>query len=253
MVALDADGRPSFNLLQNYGTASVPLAYFVFDVMVLRGRSVMSEPLSARRTLLESKVLPTLRNPVRYLGPLEVPLCVLVQSAKAQGFEGLVAKRIDSRTSRGCDQGLGKDAGEPRAGVRDRRATRWVGTRSTRSSSVTTKATGCCTPREPAAGSHRRRARTCSSASRGSKRGCVPSSTCRRTKSGRWGEGLTAKKMAECRWLLPRLVGQFEFLEWTADGHLRHTRFVGLRDDTDPRRVVRERESGSSDDGAGDN
>ena len=59
-------------------------------------------------------------------------------------------------------------------------------------------------------------------------------------KSGRWGAGLTARKMAQCRWLKPLLVGQFEFLEWTADGHLRHTRFVALREDKDARTVVRE-------------
>src|SRR5262249_53620273 len=33
-------------------------------------------------------------------------------------------------------------------------------------------------------------------------------------RSGRWGQGLTAEKMKECRWLTPLLVGQFEFLEW---------------------------------------
>jgi len=34
---------------------------------------------------------------------------------------------------------------------------------------------------------------------------------------GRWGQGLTAAKMKDCRWLKPVLVGQFEFREWTAD------------------------------------
>ena len=42
-------------------------------------------------------------------------------------------------------------------------------------------------------------------------------------KSGRWGQGLTKAKMAECQWLKPVLVGQFEFLEWTADNHLRQS------------------------------
>jgi len=37
------------------------------------------------------------------------------------------------------------------------------------------------------------------------------------------------------------LVGQFEFLEWTPENHLRHTRFVGLRDDKTARDVRRER------------
>jgi bifunctional non-homologous end joining protein LigD len=35
-------------------------------------------------------------------------------------------------------------------------------------------------------------------------------------------------------------VGQFSFLEWTPDDHLRHPSFVGLRDDKDARSVVRE-------------
>jgi bifunctional non-homologous end joining protein LigD len=48
------------------------------------------------------------------------------------------------------------------------------------------------------------------------------------SRSGRWSEGLTAEKMKECRWLKPVLVGEFEFLEWTADDHLRHSRFVSL-------------------------
>jgi hypothetical protein len=42
---------------------------------------------------------------------------------------------------------------------------------------------------------------------------------------------MTAAKMKDCRWLNPVLVGQFEFREWTPDNHLRHSRFVALRDD----------------------
>ncbi len=61
------------------------------------------------------------------------------------------------------------------------------------------------------------------------------------TKSGRWGQGLTTVKMAECRWVNPVLVGQFEFVEWTPDNHLRHSRFVALREDKNPRDVTRER------------
>jgi ATP-dependent DNA ligase len=49
--------------------------------------------------------------------------------------------------------------------------------------------------------------------------------------SGRWGQGLTKEKMKECRWLKPLLVAEFEFLEWTADNHLRHSKFVSLKED----------------------
>jgi ATP-dependent DNA ligase len=46
--------------------------------------------------------------------------------------------------------------------------------------------------------------------------------------------------MAECQWLMPKLVGQFEFVEWTADLHLRHTRFIALRADKPAGQVTRE-------------
>jgi bifunctional non-homologous end joining protein LigD len=46
--------------------------------------------------------------------------------------------------------------------------------------------------------------------------------------------------MAEMRWLTPTLVAQIRFVEWTADGHLRHAAFLGVRDDKPARRVRRE-------------
>jgi bifunctional non-homologous end joining protein LigD len=49
--------------------------------------------------------------------------------------------------------------------------------------------------------------------------------------------------MNECRWLKPVLVGQFEFREWTLDDHLRHSRFVALRDDRKATSVRREKVS----------
>jgi ATP-dependent DNA ligase len=59
-------------------------------------------------------------------------------------------------------------------------------------------------------------------------------------RSGRWGTGLTAAKMQDCHWLKPVLVGQFEYVEWTPDNHLRHARFVGLREDRKAKEVRRE-------------
>jgi ATP-dependent DNA ligase len=53
IVALDEDGRPSFNLLQNYGSSKTPLIYYAFDVMVLAGENVMGESLETRRSLLD--------------------------------------------------------------------------------------------------------------------------------------------------------------------------------------------------------
>ena len=41
-------------------------------------------------------------------------------------------------------------------------------------------------------------------------------------------------------WLKPELVAQIEFTEWMPDGPLRHSKFVGLREDKDADGVVRE-------------
>jgi ATP-dependent DNA ligase len=57
---------------------------------------------------------------------------------------------------------------------------------------------------------------------------------------GRWGEGLTAEDMEQCRWLKPHLVASIEFPEWTPEKRLRHPKFVALRDDREAKEVVRE-------------
>ena len=51
---------------------------------------------------------------------------------------------------------------------------------------------------------------------------------------------LTKEEMKNCQWLKPELVAQIEFAEWTPDGHLRHSKFVGLREDKDAWAVTRE-------------
>jgi bifunctional non-homologous end joining protein LigD len=96
IVALDSAGRPSFNLLQNYGAATAPVVYYVFDVLILSGRDVMSEPLSARRELLRVPVLTKLGEPVRHCPELNASLAQVIKSVRAAGLEGVVAKRLDS-------------------------------------------------------------------------------------------------------------------------------------------------------------
>jgi ATP-dependent DNA ligase len=75
---------------------------------------------------------------------------------------------------------------------------------------------------------------------RGLEIGECPFANLPEARSGRWGEGLTAEKMKECRWLKPVLVAQVEFVEWTPEGHLRHSRFVALSEDREAATVGRE-------------
>ena len=59
-------------------------------------------------------------------------------------------------------------------------------------------------------------------------------------KSSRWGGGVTADEMREMQWVKPELVAQIRFVEWTAEGRLRHAAFLGLRSDKSAREVRRE-------------
>ncbi len=105
IVALDEDGRPSFNALQNYGSSAAPVVYYIFDVMVLTGEDLRYKPLETRRELLEKGMLPKLPEPIRYSAPLDADLPVLIQSVKVHGFEGLVAKRRTSVYESGLPSG----------------------------------------------------------------------------------------------------------------------------------------------------
>jgi len=94
-VAFDTSGKPAFNVLQNHGSSGVTLCYYIFDVMVIGGTNVMAETLERRQQILEQKILRKLHEPIRYVGELGASLPDLVESVKASGLEGLVAKRRD--------------------------------------------------------------------------------------------------------------------------------------------------------------
>ena len=240
VVAFGPDGRPSFSALQNYGSAAGPVMYYVFDVMVLSGRNVMREPLEARRELLERKVLPKLKDPVSYAAALDASLPVLVQSVKEQGFEGLVAKRRDSVYEPGLRSGAWQK-------MRVNRGQEFViggYTRGTRSFDALVF--GYYEGKDLIYVSRTRNGFTPLTRAKlfqkfkGLETATCPFVNLPEERSGRWGQGLTKAKMAECQWLKPVLVGQFEFLEWTEDNHLRHSRFVALREDKKARDVTRE-------------
>jgi len=120
VVALDESGRPSFNALQN-NSATAQLCYYVFDVLVLAGRNIMSEPLSARRELLRREVLPRLTDPIREAPQFDASLPDLIRAVREQGLEGIVAKRLDGIYEPGQRSGAWrKMARQSERGVRDR-------------------------------------------------------------------------------------------------------------------------------------
>ncbi len=240
VVALDPAGRPSFNALQNYGSSATPLFYYVFDVLILAGEDITSEPLARRRERLETQVLSKLDEPIRESPILDASLPDLIRSVKAQGLEGIVAKRLDSRYEPGLRSGMWQK-------MRVNQGQEFViGGYTASAKNFDALIFGYYKDTQLIYAARTRNGFTPALREklfrqfRGMEISQCPFANLPEAKSGRWGQGLTAEKMKDCRWLRPALVGQFEFLEWTPDDHLRHTRFIGLREDKKPSDVTRE-------------
>ena len=241
VVALDEGGRPSFNLLQNYGSGGAPLIYYVFDVLILNERNVMSEPLVRRREILRQEVLAQLGEPIRESPVLDASLRDLMTAVRAQGLEGLVAKRLDS----GYEPGKRSGAWQK---MRLNQGQEFVISGYTPSpKSFDAVIFGYYDGSDLMYAARTRNGFTPPSREqlfrkfRGLEISHCPFVNLPEAHPGRWGQGLTAEKMKECHWLRPELVANFEFVEWTLDSHLRHSKFVGLREDRNQWEVHRER------------
>jgi len=239
IVALDESGRPSFNVLQNYGTAQAPVFYYVFDVLILKGKDLRGETLAARRAVL-AKLMERLTDPIRESAVLDASLADIIASVKAQGLEGVVAKRQGSYYEPGLrsgswqkmrlNQGQEFVIGGYTVGGRTFDALVF-GYYEGKDLLFASKTRNGFTP--PLREALMRKFK-------GLEQVDCPFSNLPEKREGRWGQGITAAKMKECRWLKPVLVAQFDFVEWTPDNHLRHSHFVALRTDKKATDVVRE-------------
>jgi bifunctional non-homologous end joining protein LigD len=239
IVALDEQGRPSFQLLQNNQTRPFAVYFYVFDLLNLNGEDLQRKPLERRRELLRD-LLPEPADPLRLSPLLDAPPGQVLEAVRKLGLEGVVGKRGGSLY----------EAGE-RSGA-------WIKHRIDRAQEFVI---GGYTPGARGFDSllvgvyEKKRLHFVAKV----KDGFVPrvrdeifpqlrkleTATCPfvnlpEKKGQRRGEALTAEKMKECRWVKPRLVCQVAFVEWTDAGNLRHSTFVGMREDKKPAEVVRE-------------
>jgi bifunctional non-homologous end joining protein LigD len=241
VVALDDSGRPSFNLLQNYGSTDVAICYYVFDLLVLSGRDVMSEPLTTRRDLLRTQVVPKLKDPVRECPELNASLPEVINAVRAQGLEGVVAKARNSSYESGRRSGAWRK-------MRLNQSQEFViGGYTTGPNSFDAIIFGYYAEGKLLYAGRTRNGFTPMLRDQLQKRmrdleiSDCPFTNLPEKRSGRWGLGLTAEKMKDCRWVRPELVGQFEYVEWTPDNHLRHSRFVAFMEGVDASSVRRQR------------
>ncbi|HEY8455568.1 MAG TPA: non-homologous end-joining DNA ligase [Actinopolymorphaceae bacterium] len=238
VVAFDAQGRPSFEALQTRlhspprpATSVVPVSYLVFDLLYLDSRSLLKEPYRTRRERLLQLGLPRpgWQVPPAFEGMGRAAL----ETSRSLNLEGLVAKRLDWVYEPG------------------RRSPAWLKIKHFRTQDVVIGGWRLGT---------------------GSRAGTFGSLLCgvyegdRLCYVGRVGSGFNqaslrslaarlkplvrptspfdygvpAADMRDAVWVEPVLVGEVEFAQWTRDGKLWHPTWRGLREDREPRQVVRE-------------
>jgi bifunctional non-homologous end joining protein LigD len=240
VVALDGIGRPSFNLLQNHASSDYSLVFYVFDLLMIAGADLTRERLELRRELLRTKLMPNLSQPIRFSETLRASPAALVSAVREQGLEGVIAKRLDSSYESG------------------RRSGAWVKARVNQgqelviggyvpeSKNFDSILVGYYENQKLLYAARVRNGFVPASREalfkrfRGLEVASCPFRNLPESKKGRWGEGLTAEDMGKCRWLQPRLVAVIEFAEWTPANHLRHSKFIALREDKDANQVRRE-------------
>jgi bifunctional non-homologous end joining protein LigD len=238
IVAVDGQGRPSFQALQNRGSfPQHTIVFYAFDLLHVDGRDITRLPLEERKARLADVVR---ESGVLLSASLPGTAAQVISVVRGAGLEGVIAKRRASAYKAGLrtetwvklkldrqqefvvggyrpgphgldallvgfyDQGKLKFAGKVRAGFTPH-------VRREVFEQLKPLHTARC-----------------------------PFADLPNARTSHWGGGVTAEQMSETQWLRPKLVAQVRFVEWTADDHLRHAAFLGLRDDKPAKDVRRE-------------
>ncbi|HEX5619617.1 MAG TPA: non-homologous end-joining DNA ligase [Solirubrobacteraceae bacterium] len=236
VVAFDADGRPSFQKLQGRMhltsehavrrlAQSDPVHYVIFDLLWLDGRSLMELPYTERREQLIELGLngPTWRTPANHVGDG----AAMRDASRAQGLEGIIAKRLDSTYAPG------------------RRTPVWVKVKNVRETDVVV---GGWLPGEGKR-SGRFGALVVGFYEDGELKYAGRVGTgfdeAELSRLGRLFEGIARddspfsgrQPPRETNFVEPVLIAHVGYGEWTQTRTLRHPRYLGLRDDLDPETV----------------
>lgn len=255
IVALTPEGKPSFQLLQRRmgvtapltvarRAASTPVHFVAFDLLELDGTDVTGEPYERRRELLVDLALegPNWQTPRHHLGDG----ASLLEAARRQGLEGVVAKRLGSPYRAGV---RGRDWVKVRIKQRqDFVIGGYYGGDGNRSNRIGSLLLGVwdATPEQAAERGSPRRLLFCGGVGSGlSERsidqlGELLAPLARETSP--FQPSIGGPKRANPHFVEPRLACSVEFGEWTREGTLRQPAFKGLRDDVDVNSIVREGE-----------
>jgi bifunctional non-homologous end joining protein LigD len=246
IVALDKQGRSSFQLLQMAnmpGQPRAPLCFYTFDLLNLDGIDLTNFPLSKRKEILQALIQPA-HEPIRFSADIRGDPEKLLDEIRKRGLEGIVAKRLDTKYEAGQRTGSWqkiKIINEQEfviggytapKGSRDFFGAILVGYFEKEKLIFASKV-GSGFNQALLASLHKQFQKL--------ERDDCPFVNLPEKRSGRYGQGVTASEMKRCTWIEPKLVAQICFTEWTRDGHLRHPVFMGLREDKKPTEVTREK------------
>ena len=244
VVALDEEGRSSFQLLQarEMEGRKSPVYFYAFDLLQLDGKSRVSLPLEARKNVLK-KLCAEAGDPIRYSGAIGGDAERLLEEVKRRGLEGIIGKRCNSVYEPGrrsgawiklkCveqqefvvggytpPQGARKHFGAILVGYYENKKLVFAGKVGT---GFTTKSLSML---------HKK--------FRAEERADCPLVDLPSKQNGQWVQGITPSMMRKMHWVNPVFVCEIKFAEWTRDGKLRAPVFLGLREDKRPGDVVRE-------------
>jgi bifunctional non-homologous end joining protein LigD len=229
VVVLDQSGKSRFQLLQNYQKTGIgPLIYFVFDLLYLDGHDLQGLPLVDRKEILH--LITPESDAIRFSEHIEKTGIAFFKAAVRQHLEGIIAKDGQSTYRQGQRSGA------------------WLKIKTKLRQEVVIG--GFTRPRR----SRKHFGSLVLGVYEDDDLVYV----------GHTGSGFTQKSLAEiaaklkpllqaecpfkkrpltnepAQWVKPALVGEVSFTEWTADGHMRHPIFQGLREDKAALEVRRE-------------
>ena len=227
IAILDGQGVPRFELIQQGRNDEAVL--FAFDLLRLDGEDLRARPIEERRDLLRSLLSNAAPN-LRVSDELPAPMREALQEMSKAGWEGIVVKHRGSP----YQKGRSRDWLKVKALNKQELAiVGWMPGKGAAEGQMGALLLGVVEKGEL-------------------------------TFAGKVGTGFSVKQRNEllrelkkdevdgsqasgaprlraAHWVKPRLVGEVQFTEWTADGKLRHPAFQGLRPDKTPMECVREK------------
>lgn len=250
IVAFDSAGLPSFSRLQHRMGLSndriitemvkkIPVHYIIFDIISLDNNLLVTKPYTERQNILASLMLKGTywQTPGYHLSEGQNMLA----ASRQLGLEGMIAKRLDSAYHPGKRTGdwlkiKNQHRQELLIGG-------WVPGQGNREGKIGALLIGYydMTPEEAKARNVSQQLLYAGKVGTGFTQATLLTLakllTPLQRESNPFSQAIPVK---DAHFVEPLLVGEFEFTEWTPNHTLRHPSFKGLRNDKDPRQVIRE-------------